>query len=42
MTCPALKIPVTVDAYGARTHDPKYFRREFERSFPLILKALGE
>jgi S-formylglutathione hydrolase FrmB len=37
-----LKIPVTVDAYGNGTHDPKYWQREFERSFPLILKELGE
>ena len=37
-----LKIPATVDAYGNGTHDPNYFQREFERSFPPILRALGE
>jgi S-formylglutathione hydrolase FrmB len=37
-----LGIPVTVHAYGNGTHDPKYWQREFERSFPLILTALGE
>jgi diacylglycerol O-acyltransferase/trehalose O-mycolyltransferase len=38
----ALNIPVTVYAYGNGTHDPKYWQRDFERSFPLILAALGE
>jgi diacylglycerol O-acyltransferase / trehalose O-mycolyltransferase len=37
----ALKIPVTVYAYGNGTHSPPYWQRDFERSFPLILKALG-
>jgi hypothetical protein len=36
-----LKIPVTVDAYGNGTHHELYFDREFQRSLPLILKALG-
>jgi diacylglycerol O-acyltransferase/trehalose O-mycolyltransferase len=38
----ALKIPVTVYAYGNGTHNVPYWQRDFERSFPLILKALGE
>jgi poly(3-hydroxybutyrate) depolymerase len=38
----ALKIPVTVYAYGNGTHSPPYWQGDFERSFPLILKALGE
>lgn len=37
----ALKIPVTVYAYGNGTHNVPYWQRDFERSFPLILKALG-
>ena len=37
-----LKIPVTVDAYGAGTHNSPYTERDFQRSFPLILKALNE
>jgi diacylglycerol O-acyltransferase / trehalose O-mycolyltransferase / mycolyltransferase Ag85 len=37
----ALKIPVTVYAYGNGTHSAPYWQRDFERSFPLILKALG-
>jgi diacylglycerol O-acyltransferase / trehalose O-mycolyltransferase len=37
----ALKIPVTVYAYGAGTHNAPCWQRDFERSFPLILKALG-
>jgi S-formylglutathione hydrolase FrmB len=37
----ALNIPVTVYAYGNGTHDPKYWQRDFEDSFPLILDALG-
>jgi S-formylglutathione hydrolase FrmB len=36
-----LKIPVTVYAYGNGTHNVPYWQRDFERSFPLILKALG-
>lgn len=36
-----LKIPVTVYAYGNGTHDGPYMQRDFDRSFPLILKALG-
>jgi diacylglycerol O-acyltransferase/trehalose O-mycolyltransferase len=36
-----LGIPVTVYAYGNGTHHPKYWQRDFERSFPLILAALG-
>jgi S-formylglutathione hydrolase FrmB len=36
-----LKIPVTVDAYGNGTHNAPYWQRDFERSFPLILTALG-
>ena len=36
-----LKIPVTVDAYGNGTHHELYWDREFQRSLPLILKALG-
>jgi S-formylglutathione hydrolase FrmB len=38
----ALKIPVTVYAYGNGTHNAPYWQRDFERSFPLILKALSE
>jgi diacylglycerol O-acyltransferase / trehalose O-mycolyltransferase len=38
----ALKIPVTVYAYGNGTHFEPYFQRDLHRSFPLILKALGE
>jgi S-formylglutathione hydrolase FrmB len=38
----ALKIPVTVDAYGNGTHSYAYFGRELQRSLPLILKALGQ
>jgi S-formylglutathione hydrolase FrmB len=37
-----LKIPVTVYAYGNGTHSFPYMQRDFERSLPLILKALGE
>jgi diacylglycerol O-acyltransferase/trehalose O-mycolyltransferase len=37
-----LKIPVTVYAYGNGTHFGPYIERDFERSLPLILKALGE
>ena len=37
-----LKIPVTVYAYGNGTHNGPYVERDFERSLPLILKALGE
>ena len=37
-----LKIPVTEYAYGNGTHNLPYFQRAFDRSFPLILKALGE
>ena len=37
-----LKIPVTVYAYGNGTHNLPYFQRAFDRSFPLILKTLGE
>lgn len=37
-----LKIPVTVYAYGNGTHNLAYFQRAFDRSLPLILKALGE
>jgi diacylglycerol O-acyltransferase/trehalose O-mycolyltransferase len=37
----ALEIPVTVDAYGNGTHSPPYWQRDLERSFPLILAALG-
>lgn len=36
-----LKIPVTVYAYGNGTHNGPYMQRDFDRSFPLILKALG-
>ncbi len=38
----ALKIPVTVYAYGNGTHSVPYWQRDLERSLPLILKALGE
>ena len=37
-----LKIPVTVYAYGNGTHSGPYIERDLHRSFPLILKALGE
>ena len=37
-----LKIPVTAYAYGNGTHGLAYFQRAFDRSLPLILKALGE
>jgi diacylglycerol O-acyltransferase / trehalose O-mycolyltransferase len=37
-----LQIPVTVYAYGNGTHYWPYFQRDLHRSFPLILKALGE
>jgi diacylglycerol O-acyltransferase/trehalose O-mycolyltransferase len=37
-----LKIPVTVYAYGNGTHNGPYINRDLDRSFPLILKALGE
>jgi diacylglycerol O-acyltransferase / trehalose O-mycolyltransferase / mycolyltransferase Ag85 len=37
-----LKIPVTVDAYGAGTHTWPYWQRDLHRSLPLLLKALGE
>jgi S-formylglutathione hydrolase FrmB len=37
----ALKIPVTVYAYGNGTHNGPYVERDLHRSFPLILKALG-
>ncbi len=36
-----LKIPVTVDAYGAGSHDWPYWQRALHRSLPLLLKALG-
>jgi diacylglycerol O-acyltransferase / trehalose O-mycolyltransferase len=36
-----LKIPVTVYAYGNGTHSVPYWQRDLERSFPLILNALG-
>jgi hypothetical protein len=32
---------VTVYAYGNGTHNGPYMQRDFDRSFPLILKALG-
>jgi S-formylglutathione hydrolase FrmB len=38
----ALKIPVTVDAYGPGTHTDPYMQRDLERSLPFLLKALGE
>ena len=38
----ALKIPVTVDAYGAGTHTWPYWQRDLHRSLPFLLKALGE
>jgi len=38
----ALKIPVTVDAYGNGTHDWPYWERDLHRSLPFLLKALGE
>jgi len=38
----ALKIPVTVDAYGNGTHNFPYFERDLHRWLPLALKALGE
>lgn len=37
----ALKIPVTVFAYGNGTHGAAYFRRDLEKALPLILKAVG-
>jgi S-formylglutathione hydrolase FrmB len=37
-----LKIPVTVYDYGNGTHSFPYMQRDFERSLPLILQALGE
>jgi S-formylglutathione hydrolase FrmB len=37
-----LNVPVTVDSYGNGTHHQLYFERKFQRSLPLILKALGE
>ncbi|MGO9205911.1 MAG: alpha/beta hydrolase [Candidatus Limnocylindrales bacterium] len=37
----ALKIPVTVYAYGAGTHSWPYWQRDFQRSLPFLLKALG-
>jgi diacylglycerol O-acyltransferase/trehalose O-mycolyltransferase len=37
-----LKIPATVDAYGAGTHTWPYWQRALHRSLPLLLKALGE
>jgi diacylglycerol O-acyltransferase / trehalose O-mycolyltransferase len=37
-----LNVPVTVYAYGNGTHNVAYFQRAFNRSVPLILKALGE
>ena len=37
----ALKIPVTVDAYGNGTHDWPYWQRDLHRSLPFILKALS-
>jgi S-formylglutathione hydrolase FrmB len=37
-----LKIPVTAYAYGNGTHNVAYFQRAFDRSLPVILKALGE
>jgi len=33
---------VTAYAYGTGTHFEPYFSRDLQRSFPLILKALGE
>ena len=38
----ALKIPVTVDAYGAGTHTWPYWQSDLHRSLPFLLKALGE
>jgi S-formylglutathione hydrolase FrmB len=38
----ALKIPVTVDAYGNGTHTWPYWQRDLHRSLPFLLKALGE
>ena len=38
----ALKIPVTVYAYGNGTHNFPYFQRDLHRWLPLMLKALGE
>jgi S-formylglutathione hydrolase FrmB len=37
-----LKIPVTVDAYGAGIHSWPYWERDLHRSLPFLLKALGE
>jgi diacylglycerol O-acyltransferase / trehalose O-mycolyltransferase len=36
-----LKVPVTVDAYGAGSHTWPYWERALHRSLPLLLKALG-
>jgi S-formylglutathione hydrolase FrmB len=38
----ALRIPVTVDAYGPGMHRWTYFERDLHRSLPFLLKALGE
>jgi S-formylglutathione hydrolase FrmB len=38
----ALNIPVTVDAYGAGTHNWPYWQRDLHSSLPFLLKALGE
>ena len=38
----ALKIPVTVDAYGPGCHGWVYWQRDLHRSLPFLLKALGE
>jgi S-formylglutathione hydrolase FrmB len=38
----ALKVPVTVDAYGPGTHSDAYSRRDLQRSLPFLLKALGK
>lgn len=32
---------MTVYAYGNGTHNGPYMQRDFDRSFPLILEALG-
>ena len=37
-----LKIPVTAYACCNGTHGLAYFQRAFDRTLPLILKALGE
>lgn len=34
-------LAVTVYAYGNGTHNAPYWQRDFERSVPLILNALG-